>query len=189
MSQSDDQHTALMHQHTALMHQHTALMRKLSFNPDDLEANRAGKMSDLQHWRLCVRRRRSIFTGMVITVLMVFIASLFIFMGQQEDGSTLLTMLGIGLALLNTAFMGIFARFWLRLSADIQEKRVQVTTGKLERVVKPINRRVLNYLIRVEEVEVVISKDAFDLFEHKTPYTLYTAPHTKMLLAAEREKE
>ena len=124
-----------------------------------------------------------------MTVVMVFIASLFIFAGQQEDGSAILTAIGIALTLLNAAFIGIFARFWLRLSADIGEKRIQTTTGNLERVIKPVNRRVLNYLIRVGEVEVFVPKAVFDAFEHNVPYTLYRAPYTGTLLAAEREEE
>jgi hypothetical protein len=169
--------------------QQAMLMQELNFTPDDLEANRAGQMSDMQHWRLRTRRRRSIFIGMMLTVIIVFIASLFIFMGQQDDGSTIMTMVGISLTLLNAAIIGIFARFWLRLSTDIGEKRVIITTGRLERVIKPINRRVLNYLIRVDDVEVVIAKEAFDQFEHNTPYTLYTAPHTGAMLAAEPGEE
>lgn len=166
-----------------------ALMRALGFTADDLTHNRTGQMSPMQHYRLRVRRRRSIAIGIAITVIMVLVASVLIFSGSREDGSTILTIVGIGVTLCNAAVMGILARYWLRLSADIQNGRVQAVSGTLERVIKPVTRRVLNYAIRVGEVEVVVSKDAFDTFAHNTLYTLYRAPNTGTLFAAEQDDE
>ena len=165
-----------------------ALMRALGFTADDLAANRAGQLSEMQLYWLRVRRRRSIFTGLIIILVLVFIASLFIFLGQREGGSIILAFIGIGLMLCNAALVGVFARHWLRLSADLREKSVQTTTGPLERVIKPVGRRVLNYAIRVDDIELFVSKEVFDIFVHQAPYTIYRASYTGALLSVERKE-
>lgn len=161
------------------------LMQMLDFSFDDLAANRNGKLSEMQHYDLRVKRRRSILVGVGLMFVGVFIASLFIFMGTRNDGSTIATIVGIGLTICTTALLGIYVRHWLRLSADISDKTVQITTGTLERVIKPVNRRVMTHIIRVDDVEVVVSKEAFDVFAHKLQHTIYTTKHTKQLLSAE----
>jgi hypothetical protein len=161
-------------------------MQALGFTLDDLNCNRARQMSERQHYQLRVRRRRSIAIGVLITLVMVFIASLLIFFGSREDGSFILTIVGIGVTLCNAALVGVLARHWLRLSADIREGTVQAISDTLERVIKPVNRRVFNYAIRVGEAEVFVSKEAFEAFAHNTPYTIYRAPHTGALFSAER---
>jgi len=165
-----------------------ALRRELKFTPEDLVANRAGRMSERQHYQLRVRRRRSVFTGMIIILALVFSASLFIFLGQREDGSIILAFIGIGLTLCNAALVGVFARHWLRLSADIREKSVQATTGPLERVIKPVGRRVVNYAIRVGNIELFVSKEVFDIFAHHASYTIYRTSYTGALLSVERKE-
>lgn len=162
------------------------LMQVLGFTPDDLNANRAGKLSEMQHYRLRVRRRRSVGIGVLVLLFTVFVASLLIFMGSRADGSAILTLVGIGVTICSAALMGVFMRHWLRLSGDIRGGMIQTTTGELERVIKPVSRRVLNYMIRVGEAEVFVSKEAFQVFEHEGHYTLYRAPYTGTLLSAER---
>lgn len=164
------------------------LMQALGFTPDDLAANRAGKLSAMQDYVLRVRRRRSIGVGVLVLLFNVFIASLLIFIGSRDGGSVILTLLGIGVTICSAALMGLFTRYWLRLSADIRGGTVQTATGPLERVIKPVSRSVVNYMIRVEAVEVFISKEAFEVFEHEQPYTLYRAPYTGMLLSAEQAR-
>ncbi|GAB4513993.1 MAG: hypothetical protein OHK0046_15450 [Anaerolineae bacterium] len=162
----------------------TTLMRELGFSPQDLEANRAGQLSEMQHYRLRLRRSRSMWTGVAVLLLAVFIASLLIFIGG--NGSPILTLIGIGVTICAAAMMGMFTRYWFRLTTDIQAGTVEAYQGELERVIKPVTRRVLNYLIRVDGAEVYVSKDAFELFEHKQPYALYRTRHTGTLLAVER---
>jgi len=164
----------------------TPLMQVLGFTPDDLEANRAGRMSAMQHYRLRLQRRRSIFLGALVLLVVTLIASLSIFAGSRQDGSAILTVIGIGVTICNAALMGVVVRHWLRLTMDIRDETVQMTSGALERVIKPVTRRVVNTLIRVDGMEIMVSKEAFGAFEHGSSYTLYRAPHTGRLLSAER---
>lgn len=160
------------------------LMTALRFTPEDLAANRAGRLSEVQVYHLRVRRQRSILSGIGLILAAALIATLFLFAGRRGD-NPILMFVGMGVTLCSAAFTGIFARHWLRLSADVQAQTVQVISGRLERVVRPVTRRVVNYAVRVETVEVVVSKDIFEVFQHKSDYTLYQARHSGLLLAAE----
>ncbi|MFW5691056.1 MAG: hypothetical protein ACOCXZ_01035 [Chloroflexota bacterium] len=162
------------------------LQQALRFRPDDLTANRNGQLSEVQAYTLRLRRRRSIIIGIALLIVIAFVSTLFLYGGSQPDGSVILTLIGIGLTLCNAALIGIFGRFWMRLTADIRAGQVNAHTGPLERVIKPMNRRVLNYMIRVGEAEMFVSKETFDAFEHQQPYAIYRAPYTGVLLSAER---
>jgi hypothetical protein len=161
------------------------LMTALGFTAEDLAQNRAGQMSEIQRYNLSVRRQRAVVTGIVILLLVTFVATFLIFIGGRQD-SPILTVIGIGVTILNAVLAGIFARYWFRLSADISSGTAQAASGTLERVIKPVNRRVMNYVIRVGEAEVFIPREVFDVFAHRTPYTIYRTPHTGTLLSAER---
>jgi uncharacterized membrane protein len=111
------------------------------------------------------------------------VASLLIYSGGQ-DGNAILTLIGIIITVLSAALTGVIARHWLRLSADIQADRVVAVEGEAERVIKPISQTVINYMIRVGETEFYVSKEAFDVFDHRGRYTLYRTPYTAILLSA-----
>lgn len=162
----------------------TALMRELEFTLDDLAANRSGKLSERQLDRLRMRRQRSMFYGSGIVVALAFAASLCLFGGLR--GSAILTVVGLGLAVCATVVMSTFARYWLRISADLREGAASAFSGPLERVVKPVNRRIVTYLLRVESAEFSVTKETFKLFDHEKPYALYRAKFSGLLLSAER---
>lgn len=164
----------------------TALQQALRFSDDDLSANRQGRLSEMQHYRLRVRRRRSIGVGVLAILVAAFIATLLIFAGGRSDNA-ILVMVGIGVTLCSAALTGVFARYWLRLSAAIRSGEVAVTSGEVERVVRPVTRRVVNTLIRVGDVEMFVARETFDTFTHHGRYTLYRVPTTGELLAAEPE--
>ena len=159
------------------------LMRELEFTAEDLAANRAGQLSETQVDRLRARRKRSIATGIAITLALAFIASLCIFGGMQ--GSGVLLIIGVGLTLVSAVITGTFARYWLRLSSDIRENTVSAFSGQIERIVKPVNQRIATYLLRVGGAEFAVTKEQFRAFAHEAPYTLYRAKYTGTLLSAE----
>lgn len=161
------------------------LMQLLEFSPDDLALNREGKLSENQHYRLRLRRRRTELTGLFTVLIAAFIATAFIFIGNRNN-SPILIFVGIGITLVSAYLSGTFLRHWLRLNSDINGGKVIITSGKLERVLKPLNRRVIHYIIRVGQVELAVSKEEFTTFEHEASYHLYRAPYSGTLLAAER---
>ncbi len=160
------------------------LQRELGFSDQDLIANREGQLSEMQAYALRVKRRQSIGIGVLVTLVAAFIASGFLFAGVRGE-NTILTLVGVGVTLCNAALVGVFARYWLRLSADIRGGTVLITSGKIERVVRPVTRRVVNTLIRVGDAEMLVSKELFEAFTHQATYTVYRLPYTGQLLSAE----
>lgn len=163
----------------------TALMQQLDFTADDLAANRAGRLSERQTAALRAKRTRSIALGAGILLVMALAATACIFAGIR--GSAILLVIGIGLTITSAAITGTFARHWLRLSADLRHESVSAFSGMLERVVKPVNRRIVTYLLRVDGAEFNVDKETFKAFAHEAPYTLYRARYTGTLLSAEAD--
>ena len=163
----------------------SALMRAAGFSVQDLEANRRGRLSERQDYVLRQRRIRTALIGMAVVLVGVFIASGLLFFGSRQQ-NVILSLVGIGFTLCNAMMAGLFVRHWLRLNGDIRGGVVIATSGTLERVVKPVSRRVVNTMLRVGDVEVFVSKELFEATAHRLPYTLYRAPATGTLLALER---
>lgn len=122
--------------------------------------------------------------GVGLVIVGALVATGFIFMGSQGQ-NPILTFVGIGVTLCSAAITGIFGRFWMRINADIQSNRAQIFEGELERVIKPMSRSVVTYLIRVGEAEVVVSKDAFKVLQHGARYRVYRTPYSGTLLSIE----
>lgn len=159
------------------------LMRPLGFSAADLQANHAGQIGAGQRERLQHLQRRVIFIGSGGFWGIAFLATMFIFFGQS-NAVTILSFIGVMLTVINAIFVGMFARQWLRLSADLRDDHVEVVQGQLERVLRPAGR-LNNYVLRVQDVDFAVQKDVFKLFRHETRYALYRAPHSRVLLAAE----
>lgn len=160
------------------------LMSVLNFTPEDLTQNRSGTLSEMQHYRLRVRRRRAEVIGVLMILTGVLLASALIYFGRRSE-SGILFIVGVGLTICCAAATGALVRFWLRLNADINGQRILVNSGRLERVLKPVNRRIMTYMLRVDGAEVAVSKEVFKAFEHEQPYVLYRAPYSGTLLSAE----
>ncbi|MCL4255937.1 MAG: hypothetical protein KJ043_19420 [Anaerolineae bacterium] len=162
------------------------LAQAIGFTDADLVANRDGNLSEAQLFALQKRRSRVIYIGLGAFGVLTILATLFLFMGSKPDNSGILSIIGIGLSICNAFMIGIFFRAWLRLNGDINGGRVLAISGKLERVLKPLNRRVMNYMIRIETVEMYVNKEVFIAFEHEATYTLYRTPYNRTLVSAER---
>lgn len=160
------------------------LMQVFDFTPQDLEHNRAGQLSPMQRYRLGVRLRQSIGVGLLVMLGLALAATICLFIGNRQQ-SAILSVIGIGITLCSAAILGQFARSWMRLNADLQANRAVRHHGPLERVVKPLNRRVVIYLVRVDGAEFNVGKEAFKLFRHEAVYTIYRAPHSGLLLSVE----
>lgn len=162
------------------------LAQAIGFSDADLSANRDGKLSEAQLFALQKRRSRVIYIGLGAFGVLTILATLFLFMGSKPDNSGILSLIGVGLSVCNALVIGIFFRAWLRLNGDITVGRVLAVSGKLERVLKPLNRRVMNYMIRIDSVEMYVNKEVFIAFEHEATYTLYRTPYNRTLVSAER---
>lgn len=157
-----------------------ALMPVLQFDHNDLQANRDGNLGANQRQRLKQLQSRSLLIGLAGFFAFALLSTAMLFFGQG-----IWILLGIFASMLNALFVGMVARQWMRLGADLHHGEVEAISGELERVVN-MNGRMNNFLIRVDGEEFTITKDLFLQFQHEKPYTLYRAVHSRVLLAGER---
>lgn len=159
------------------------LLQALRASPADLEANRGGQLSSGQHAHLMQLQRRALTLGVVGFFSFALLATLALFIAQQND-SLVLSVIGSALILCNAFFVGMVARHWLRLQADLRADEIEALRGPLERVIKQ-GRSMNNFVLRIAGVDFVVTKDLFKLFRHEKPYAFYRTRHTRLLLSAE----
>ena len=157
------------------------LMHPMQFDHHDLSDNRAGKLGMGQIARLKQYQRRNLAIGVTGFLLLTLTATTLLYFGSR---TAIFTGLGIFATLLNALLVGMFGRQHIRLQIDIRKGEIEALRGRLERVIKP-DRRVGNYMIRVDSAEFYVKKELFTRFQHDEPYVLYRAPYSKVLLAAE----
>lgn len=160
-----------------------ALMPALNFGPDDLAANRQGRFSDNQLERLRGLQRRAVLIAVVGFMILALLATIFLFLAQQ-DGSLVLTFVGIALTICNAIMTAMFARHWYRISADIRAQQVDHLDGVLERTIRRAGNS-SQYFVGIEGVRFPVKKEPFTQFRHEQPYSLYYAPNAHILLSAE----
>lgn len=160
------------------------LMQALGFGDADLQANRAGTLSENQQGRLSRLQQRALMFGGAGFFGFALLATIFIFMGQQNE-TAILSFIGVMLTVCNAIYIGMFGRQWLRLAADKRNNQVEALQGQLERIIRPTGR-INNYVVRVADTDFAVDKTVFKAFQHEARYRLYRAPHSYVLLAAER---
>jgi len=156
----------------------------LNFTNEDLKDNRQGKLSAEQADRIKSIRQRNVIIGAVVFSVLVIVATVFIFLGQQNQ-NTILSFVGGILTVVNAVLMGMMGRSYMRTSADLRDGGVQILEGKLERIVKR-GRRGDNYMIRIDEASLYVTQEIFLQLQHKKPYRVYRTRLSGMLLSAER---
>ncbi len=159
------------------------LMEALNFDTDDLARNREGRLSARQLERLRQLRGRSVLIGMGIILLIGFAAALIVFLSQRNN-SPILLLVGIGVTICNAALTGILARNWLRLNADIRAGEVASVSGSVHHTIR-VAGRVAQYLLRVDGIDITVSKPVFLAVAEGKPYRFYRAPASRVLLSAE----
>jgi hypothetical protein len=160
-----------------------SLSEALQFTPDDLAANREGRLSAAQSERLRHLRRRSVMVGLSMIVLIGLVAAALLFVALRNQ-SGILQLVGIGVTITNAAITGVLARNWLRLSGDLRDGRASALTGEARHTIR-VTGRIANYLLRVEREEMNVSKPVFFAFEEGRRYRFYRAPASRVLLSAE----
>lgn len=163
-------------------------MSALKFSVEDLESNRAGQLSDAQINRLRSRRNRVFLIGLVAMVGMALIATTFLFFGGQQE-SPILSLVGMGVAVLNAVMLSVFLRHWMRLSADMRGAVVSIC-GEPTFTVRMLSPRTALYLVHVEseqdKTEFDVSHALFEaLRRHKGTYCFYRVSNTGALLSVE----
>lgn len=160
------------------------LTETLNFTPDDLDANRAGKLSEAQKARLTRNWRRTLWIVIGLVVVCGLGATILLFVGQQQ-GSTILSAVGVLVTFLNAATVGLGAQSYLRTSRDIREGRAAELSGVVSHTIR-VSGRVATYILNVGGQQMVVPKPVFFAVEDGKPYRFYRAPVSKTLLSGEQ---
>ena len=160
-----------------------ALAELLDFTPDDLAANRQGRLSERQRERLRAARRRALLSGAAILVLIGLVAAVLLFLGQA-NGSAILSFVGIGVTICNAALMGVLVRNYARLTADIDGGLVDALQGSVHHTIR-VTGRLATYLLKVDETELSVAKPVFLAIPEGARVRFYRPPAAKTLLCAE----
>jgi hypothetical protein len=160
----------------------TELSDALNFTTDDLEANRAGRLSPAQQDRLRRGFRRALIIGIIALILIGLGAAVFIYMGQQNN-TVILTLLGFALTVINAAIVGLLIQNWLRLQGDLSNPP-QIQDGIVRRTLRIAGRHP-TYILTFDGDQLVVNKPTFNAFIEGAVYKLYRAATSKMLLSAE----
>lgn len=154
----------------------------LHFNEDDIAANRDGRLSAGQQARLQRSFRRFLIMGVGGIVLIGLGATTLIFLGQQNN-SSILSILGITLTVLNAAIVGLLLRSRLRLQSDLT-KPVRTQDGIVHRTLR-ISGRSPTFILKFEGDDLIVTRDTFNAFIDGAVYKLYRTAATETLITAE----
>lgn len=160
-----------------------SLAEALNFSADDLAANRAGRLSEAQRERLNRGWRRTLWIVIGLVVLFGLIATTLLFLAQQQ-GSAILTGIGIIITVINAMIVGLGAQSYLRTSSDLRGGRVVAVSGVVGHTIR-VSGRVLTYVLKVDGQEMLVAKPVFYAVEDGKLYHFYRVPSSKTLLTAE----
>lgn len=161
-----------------------ALPAALGFAPNDLEANRQGKLSPAQIERLKgIRRRNTLIAGAWFIALVLGATILFYL--SQLNSNLILFGAGGALTVCNAIMVGRAGRAYMLIGGDLRASQVEVLKGEVERILRRSRARD-NYLLRISGAELHVTKDVFIGFRHMAPYRIYRSCISRVLLSAER---
>jgi hypothetical protein len=171
------------------------LARVLAFTPEDIHANRHGRLSAAQAARLRGQRTRSLWIALAVVLGMALVATTLLYGGRHagagDTPSPILTVLGIAVMLLNAVIVAIFAQHWRRqtraLALATSDDAVRRVQGTPTLTVRVIAKRAALYLVQIGETELSVAREVFEAFRAKQTYTIYLMNYTGALLSAETE--
>lgn len=161
------------------------LTNAIGFGVDDLNANRAGELSENQRVflnRECSFWRLYAFSIPVVAMLLIVLA---VADGIQRY-DTLASRIGMILLILilaGTFFLYTYVRF-KKFRADLEENRISSLVGVVE-LKSYAQRNGREYIVALEKVQFKINRLTFETFETGSSYRIYYALHSKRIMSAE----
>lgn len=166
------------------------LMQIFDFTEADLEANRAGQLSERQIKKLSELKQQGQWLargGCIIVIVFVLLTFGSGLLTSMKDGFTSIIVI-VGVVVLPIIFMSLGA---MDRDADLRRNKPKIYVGKLRLSLQhgkfgPI------YRIFTSEVDIKIPALAYNLFDHylyikgkETVFRLYYAPNSNELLSIE----
>jgi hypothetical protein len=160
-----------------------SLTEALNFSEEDLQANRAGRLSEAQKYRLTRGWRRTLWIVIGLVIVLTLGATTLIFVAQNND-LPVLNVIGVLMTIINAGIVGLGAQSYLRTSSDLKGGKVATISGVVSHTIR-VSGRVATYILKVDNQNVVVSRLVFFAVEDGKAYHLYRAPSSKTLLSAE----
>src|SRR5262249_33021490 len=136
-----------------------SLTDALNFSPEDLEANRAGRLSEAQKARLTRGWRRTLWILIGLVIVLLLAATTFLFVGRRND-LPVLSVVGVILTVINAGVVGLGAQGYLRTSNDLKSGQVVTISGMVSHTIR-VSGRVATYILKVGDQNVVVSRLVF----------------------------
>jgi hypothetical protein len=165
------------------------LAAALKFNDDDLQANRAGRLTVRQRSRVYVQRRMLIIALTLITAFIGIISAIVILavlLGAVNSAIAILLALGGEVVTAGLAYLVWSLR---------QNFNTYLGEGYVERIEGPVTMYQLRerqddktktvYALRIAHLEFEIPELALNAFTEGSHYIIYYAPDPLLLLSAE----
>lgn len=157
-----------------------SLADALNFTDDDLTANRAGRLSDVQSTRLRARAGYTTLAGALIALALAGGGFWLIALGATLAALALFA-LAAGLFVLTRWGRGTAA-------AEVAAGAVACVSGEAVLSANDYpnpNGNVTEYVLEIGDEAFVLSRDAFAAFEDGDTYTVYYLPGLRMVISAE----
>lgn len=167
------------------------LMQALKFGEKELIANREGYLTPAQEKRILQSRPRTYLSAAILMgmALLIWLTMPLLIARQNLD-----SIWPISLICLIPVFVIIMVVIRLnnhRIQQDLQQGTVQCVTGQLTKRVHlmPTGKAFIPvpYLL-IQQENFKVNHQVYAAFTDKAYYTVYFAPHTKILLSAEPVK-
>jgi hypothetical protein len=164
------------------------LMAALGFDADDLAANRAGELGPRQRQMLTNRRRLQ---GWLLTLGVALTLIAVVLVLRVRLGGSLVFWVAAAVTIWALGFGPAQSLFrWMGYDRDVKRGTVRAAEGRL--ALKVDGRRRLRYTLTLggQSWELgPLQKHIFQAFEDGAAYSLYYAPGSRTILAAERLRD
>jgi hypothetical protein len=156
-----------------------ALMDALKFTEADLQANRAGKLSEAQ--RQAFARRSIIFGALALVSAVVFALSYFSLPEREGEPLSLLAfgLMPVSLALIGFSLFELFGAFM-----KLQRDSITSQRGNADIEMDQSRRRLFGKL-KVGKFEMFVPKEQLVAFHQGATYIVYYTTYPKQILSAE----
>ncbi len=160
-----------------------SLTEILNISAEDLDANRAGRLSEAQKQRLTRGWRRTLWIVIGLVIVLGLTATTILFLAQRND-LPVLNVIGVLMTIINAGVVGLGAQSYLRTNSDLKNGQVATISGLVSHTIR-VSGRVATYILKVGDQNLVVSRLVFFAVEDGKAYRFYRVPSSKTLLAAE----
>lgn len=167
------------------------LAKANNFGQEDLEANKAGRMSSQQVSRLVPQLLSG--SSIILAALLIEALSLFLFSPLgRADQVTFLAFCGTLIAI--PIFIVGLVRFWRALSDILGGKiameegvgrKVTLSHGSRRDLEKRTGRETTTRFYQIDQKRIRVPERAYRALINSVPYRVYYAPNTKILMSIE----